>query len=82
MTHTRKALIDPELYTEDSSMSAAKRMDKSVARVGVSKWLDCRCYIWITCYKRICSFTSIKGPDGKGYVTLTQTTTTMDVMNY
>ncbi|MBF1120446.1 MAG: extracellular solute-binding protein, partial [Streptococcus sp.] len=32
----KKGLIDPELYTEDSSMSAAKRMDKSVARVGVS----------------------------------------------
>ncbi len=32
----QERLSDPELYTEDSSMSAAKRMDKSVARVGVS----------------------------------------------
>ena len=32
----KKGLIDPELFTEDTSMSVAKRMDKGVARVGVS----------------------------------------------
>ena len=29
----KKGLIDPELFTEDTSMSVAKRMDKGVASV-------------------------------------------------
>ena len=32
----KKGLIDPEIFTEDTSMSVAKRMDKGVSRVGVS----------------------------------------------
>ena len=62
----KKGLIDPELFTEDTSMSVAKRMDKGVACRWV-KWLDSRCNLWPTC-QRICSLPALKGPDGKQYV--------------
>ena len=63
----KKGLIDPELYTEDSSMSAAKRMDKSVARVGVSSGWTADATFGLHASEYV-PLPALKGPDGKGYV--------------
>ena len=77
----KKGLIDPELYTEDSSMSAAKRMDKSVARVGVSNgWTADATFDYMLA--NMCHYQQLKVLMEKVMLLLTQTTTTMDVTNY
>ena len=63
----KKGLIDPELYTEDSSMSAAKRMDKSVSRVGVSSGWTADATFGLHASEYV-ALPALKGPDGKGYV--------------
>ena len=55
----KKGLIDPELFTEDTSMSVAKRMDKGVSRVGVSSGWTADATFGPTC-QRICSSSSIE----------------------
>ena len=63
----KKGLIDPELFTEDTSMSVAKRMDKGVARVGVSSgWTADATFGQHA--SEYAPLPALKGPDGKQYV--------------
>lgn len=63
----KKGLIDPELFTEDTSMSVAKRMDKGVARVGVSSgWTADATFGQHA--NEYAPLPALKGPDGKQYV--------------
>ena len=64
----KKGLIDPELFTgEHTSMSVAKRMDKGVARVGVSSgWTADATFGQHA--NEYAPLPALKGPDGKQYV--------------
>ena len=76
----KKGLIDPEIFTEDSSMSVAKRMDKSVSRVGVSSGWTADATFGLHASEYV-PLPAIKVLMEKGMFLQTQITTTMDVMN-
>lgn len=63
----KKGLIDPEIFTEDTSMSVAKRMDKGVSRVGVSSGWTADATFGLHSSEYI-ALPALKGMDGKQYV--------------
>lgn len=60
-------LIDAELYTQDQSMSDSKRMDKDVARVGVSGGWTADATFGLHADEYV-ALQPLKGPDGNRYV--------------
>lgn len=62
-----KGLIDSELFTQDQSMSDAKRMDKDVALVGVSAGWTADATFGLHADEYV-ALNPLKGPDGKRYV--------------
>lgn len=62
-----KGLIDPELYTQDQSMSDAKRMDKNVSLVGVSVGWTADATFGLHADEYV-ALKPLKGPDGERYV--------------
>ncbi|MBY4985481.1 extracellular solute-binding protein [Streptococcus suis] len=60
-------LIDSELFTQDESMASAKRMDKEVARVGVSGGWTADATFGLHADEYV-ALTPLAGPDGNRYV--------------
>ncbi|MGX7198570.1 extracellular solute-binding protein [Enterococcus nangangensis] len=62
-----KGLIDSELFTQDQSMSDAKRMDKDVSLVGVSVGWTADATFGLHADEYV-ALTPLAGPDGNRYV--------------
>lgn len=62
-----EGLIDSEMYTQDASMSSAKRMDEQIARVGVSGGWTADATFGLHADEYV-ALKPLKGPDGERYV--------------
>lgn len=62
-----KGLIDSELFTQDQSMSDAKRMDKDISLVGVAVGWTADATFGLHADEYV-AMTPLKGPDGNRYV--------------